>query len=159
MAKKTKDQTINDLRKELLKVEDLYRSGCVNWTGTTSDSKELYTEIIANELLQEIDKFDKIKRVTREATYFVPGHANIFINSRSNRDEEKFAKKLVNQDLGSLGRIKDYQIPLNDERKDKLGDVDLVSYNEKTKTLFLIELKYKRNKETLLRASLEIFTH
>lgn len=159
MVQKTKDQTINALRKALLEIEDLYKSGCVNWTRITSDSNELYTEVIANELLQEIDRFDKIKRVTREKTYFVPDHVNIFINSNSNRGEEKFAKKLVDQDLGSLGRIKDYQIPLKNVRKDKLGKVDLVSYNEKTKTLYLIELKFEGNEETLLRAALEIFTY
>ena len=106
---------------------------------------------------KEIDKFDKIKRVTREQliSYLVIISSLIV--------EAIEMKKICKKTCKSRSRIfrqnKDYQIPLNDERKDKLGDVDLVSYNEKTKTLFLIELKYKRNKETLLRASLEIFTY
>lgn len=40
-----------------------------------------------------------------------------------------------------------------------IGKIDLISYNKNNKTLFLIELKYTKNKETLLKSILEIYTY
>ncbi len=37
---KTKVETINELKKELSSIENLYKSNCVNWSGTTSDTNE-----------------------------------------------------------------------------------------------------------------------
>jgi len=158
--KKTRKETIDDLKKELSIIENLYKSKCVNWTGTTSDTKEFYTEIIANELLREIKELDKIPTVTRTGTYCRENHKKIEIDLASNRKEEIFAKRIAFLNLGELGEIKDYQIPLKDTRADKgLGKIDLISFNEETKTLYLIELKYEGNPETLLRASLESYTY
>lgn len=159
--KKTRKETIDELKKELPNIENLYKSKCVNWTGTTSDTNETYTEIIANELLREIKEFDRISTVTRSGTYCRENHCNIEIDiCKSNRDEENFVKRLTGLALGDLGLIKDYQIPLKDTRADKgLGKIDLISFNDETKTLYLIELKYEGNKETLLRASLESYTY
>lgn len=159
--KKTRIETINELKKELSDIENLYKSKCVNWTGTTSDTNELYSEIIANELLRELKEFDKISTVTRTETYCRENHCNIEIDiCNSNRDEENFAKRITGLTLDGLGLIKDFQIPLKDTRADKgLGKFDLISFNEETKTLYLIELKYEGNKETLLRASLESYTY
>ena len=158
---KTKVETINELKKELSSIENLYKSNCVNWSGTTSDTNELYSEIIANELLRELKEFDKISTVTRAKTYCRENHCNIGIDiCNSNRDEENFAKRFTGLTFDGLGLIKDFQIPLKDTSKNKgLGKIDLISYNEETKTLYLIELKYEGNKETLLRAILEIYTY
>jgi hypothetical protein len=159
--KKTRKETIDELAKELANIKNLYKSKCVNWTGTTSDTKELYTEIVANELLREIKQFDNLPTKPRTETYCRENHCNIEIDiCNSNRDEENFAKRITGLRLDGLGLIKDFQIPLKDTRADKgLGKIDLISFNEKTKTLYLIELKYEGNKETLLRASLESFTY
>lgn len=161
MKRITRLETINELKKELSNIENLYKSKCVNWTGTAKDTGELYSEIIANELLQELKEFDKISTVTRTETYCKENHCNIEIDiCKSNRDEENFAKRITGLTLNSLGLIKDFQIPLKDTRADKgLGKIDLISFNEETKTLYLIELKYEGNKETLLRASLESYTY
>lgn len=159
--KKTRKETIDELKKELSNIENLYKSKCVNWTGTTSDTNEFYTEIIANELLRELKEFDRISTVTRTETYCRENHCNIEIDiCKSNRDEENFAKRLTYLTLENIGLIKDYQVPLKDTRADKgLGKIDLISFNEETKTLYLIELKYEGNKETLLRAMLESYTY
>jgi hypothetical protein len=78
----------------------------------------------------------------------------------TNRDEEKFAKRITGLDLKHLGLIIDYQIPLKDTIKNTgKGKIDLISFDRETKTLFLIELKYIGNKETLLRAVLESYTY
>jgi hypothetical protein len=157
----TKQQTIDELKIHLSSIENLYKSKCVNWTGKTKDTDEFYTEIIANELLRNLKEFDKISTVTRINTYCRENHCNIEIDiCNSNRDEENFAKRITGLTLDGLGLIKDFQIPLKDTREDKgLGKIDLISFNEKTKTLYLIELKYEGNKETLLRTSLESYTY
>ncbi len=159
--KKTKKETIDELKKELLKIGTLYKSKCVNWIGKTSDTNELYSEIIANELLHDIKKFDEILTVTRTNSYYTKKHCNIQIDiCKSNREEENFAKRLTGLTLENIGLIKDYQIPLKDTMKDKgLGKIDLISFNKETKTLYLIEFKYEGNNETLLRASLESYTY
>ena len=158
---KTKFETKNELKKELLNIENLYKSKCVNWNGKTSDTDEFYTEIIANELLRNLKEFDKILTVTRTGTYCRENHCNIEIDiCNSNRDEENFAKRITGLTLDDLGLIIDFQIPLKDTIADKgLGKIDLISFNEETKSLYLIELKYEENKETLLRASLESYTY
>ena len=158
--RKTKQETIDELNIELSTIENLYKSKCVNWTSTTKDTDEYYSEIIANELLRNLKEFDKIPAVTRKNTYYRENHKKIEIDLESNRKEEIFAKRIAYLNLGELGDIKDYQIPLKDTRADKgLGKIDLISYNDENKILYLIELKYEDNKETLLRATLESYTY
>ena len=159
--KKTKIETINEFKKELLAIKDLYKASCINYSGTTSDTDEYYTEIIANELLRNLKEFDKISTVTRTKTYCRENHCNIEMDiCKSNRDEEIFAKRITGLTLDDIGLIKDFQIPLKNTRANSgLGKIDLISFNEENKTLYLIELKYEGNKETLLRATLESYTY
>ena len=167
IKKKSKEETIDELNKELSTspIRKLYKAKCINWTGTTTDSDEQqYSEIIAEELFKHRKEFDKIKSIKRKNPYYRENHCNIKIDiCKSNRDEENFAKRITGLELGTLGLIKDYQIPLKDNlEKDNLenegiGKIDLISY--KDKNLFLIELKHTGNKETLLRALLESYTY
>ncbi|MBC8213021.1 MAG: hypothetical protein H8E71_00035 [Candidatus Marinimicrobia bacterium] len=158
--KKSRNETLAEFKKEFSIIENLYKAKCINWSGSTNDSDELYTEIISNEILRNLIEFDKIKTVTRSNTYCRENHKAIEIDLESNRKEEIFAKRIAYLDLGELGLIKDYQIPLKDTQADKgLGKIDLISFNSESKTLYLIELKYDGNKETLLRASLESYTY
>ena len=61
--------------------------------------------------------------------------------------------------LNILGKVLDYQTPLKNERDDKAGKIDIVSYNRDIKTVYLLELKKEDNEETMLRCVLEIFTY
>lgn len=155
---KTKKEVLNALDSELINIENLYKSKCVNWKGTTKNTQELYSEIIANELLQKIDKYDNILRIKREKTYCRKNHKNRKTN-KTNRYEENFAKQITGLEFKGLGLIKDFQVPLKNKRDDRVGKIDLISFNEKTKILYLIELKFGNNKETLLRAILESYTY
>jgi len=156
----TKDGTIRELQKEILNISNLYNANCVNWIGKTNDTDEFYSEIIADELLRNLKEFDKISVVKRNSTYCRDNHKDIKIDLTSNREEEIFAKRIANLSFDELGTVLDYQIPLKDTRKNKgLGKIDLISYNKQNKILFLIELKYAGNKETLLRAILESYTY
>ena len=156
----TEQQTIKKVQKELKSVETLYNAKCVNWRGITTDTKEFYTEIIANELLWNLKEFDKINQITRTSSYCRENHSKITIDLNSNRREEIFAKRIAMMEFSELGVIKDYQVPLKDTLKDiGIGKIDLISFNEDIKTLFLIELKCRGNSDTLLRALLESYTY
>lgn len=140
--------------------EKIYNNKWVNRKGRTSDSKELYSEVIAEELLFNLHKLREIPVVHREETYSPENHSKIIIDLKySNKNEEIFAKRLVGLELDKLGAIKNYQIPLKDKNSDKTGKIDLLSFNEKAKTLYIIKLKYKENEESLLRAILESYTY
>jgi hypothetical protein len=132
----------------------------VNWTSKTKDTKEFYSEVIAQELLKKLQLFDTITTVSRGSSYYRENHKDISIDLNSNRGEEIFAKRIAYLNLDNLGDILDYQIPLKDTRNDKgLGKIDLISFNKKLCSLFMIELKYENNHETLLRAVLEAYTY
>jgi len=156
-----KKQTIDALQKELASITSLYNAKCVNWTGETSDTNEPYNEVIASELLRNLKAFDSINTITRESSYCRENHCNIEMDiCNSNRREEIFAKRMTGLTLEGLGHILDYQVPLKGTRADKeAGKIDMLSFNQQTSTFYLIEVKYKDNTETLLRASLESYTY
>lgn len=156
----TKQQTIDAAAKAVMQIGDLYKAGCVNWSGTTKDTKENYSEVIASYLLRKLGAFDQMNPITRTGSYFRLNHQKIEIDLGSNRAEEIFAKRIAYLDMGELGIIKDYQVPLKNTRADKgVGKIDLISFNKQNKTLYLIELKYEGNKDTLLRTTLESYTY
>jgi len=149
-----------------IEVDTFYKEKFNNYIGKTSDTEEYYSEIIAAELLNTPEFFDKIKSIKRESigkSYLTKSHhdGTFSINEKSNRHEEKFAKLLFdkNNNYSSLGKIIDFQVPLKDKQKDKAGKIDLISFDKNNSTLYLIELKYGENTETLLRAILEIYTY
>lgn len=156
----TKFETIEQLDREFSNIENLYKSNFINWTGKTKDTDELYSEIISNVIMEKKHLFEELSTVTRLASYQRDNHSKIKIDNNSNRDEEKFAKRITGLKLNGLGIIKDFQIPIKNSREDiGLGKIDLISFNEETLTLYLIELKNEGNKETLLRASIESYTY
>ena len=157
----TKEETINKLAGIIKELDNLYKSELVNWKGKTSGTKEFYSEIIAERLLREIGKFEDIRDIKRKGTYCRENHCNIEMDiCDSNRREEIFAKRITGLQLNGLGKIIDYQVPLKDTQKDQgVGKIDLISYNKEENKLYLIELKYEGNKDTLLKTSLEIYTY
>jgi hypothetical protein len=155
-----KDKTIQKLEAELRYPDTLYKKKCVNWKGTViDDGSTYYSELIAEYLLARgLDQLEKIKPITRKLSYRTTGHDGIG-TSHSNRHEEIFAKRLMNKNIGYLGTILDYQMPLKDVREDEAGKIDLVSCNEQMQCFYLTELKCGKNPESLLRTALEIYTY
>ena len=98
--------------------------------------------------------------ISRESSYKVKTHDGKIKDENSNREEEKIAMKLfdASQDKGrifdKIGKIIDYQTPLKNVQKDDVGKIDLLAYNEKEKTLKILELKKPDSKETMLRCVL-----
>lgn len=154
-----RDEIINKLE-NLKDISTLYKEDFINYRGDTIDTKEKYTEVIAEWLLNNIDLLYKIKKITRLSSYKVDTHDGKHNNQNSNRLEEIMAIEIFNQkSLNILGKVLDYQTPLKNERDDKAGKIDIVSYNKDIKTVYLLELKKEDNEETMLRCVLEIFTY
>ena len=156
-----------EILEEIQDMGNFYKRKVVNYRGTTSDSKEYYTEVVAEWILKNIYLFDHIKPITREKSYKVDSHDGKNKNNDSNREEEKIAMKLfdLSQNQGKvfeiIGKIIDYQTPLKDIQTDKAGKIDLLAYNEKEnpKTLRILELKKLDSKETMSRCVLEAYTY
>ena len=103
--------------------------------------------------------------ISRESSYKVDSHNGIIKDENSNREEEKITMELFDysQNKGVtfdiIGKIIDYQTPLKNVQKDDVGKIDLLAYNEKEKTLKILELKKPDSKETMLRCVLEAYTY
>ena len=163
MAEYTKSQIIAELEslkniKNIKNISDLYNKYFIKYKKYT-DTKEKYTEVVSEWLLNNIDLLYKIKKITRLSSYKVDTHDGKY-TPRPNPIEEIIAMDIFNQgSLNILGKVLDYQTPLKNEQKDKAGKIDIVSYNKDIKTVYLLELKKEDNEETMLRCVLEIFTY
>ena len=154
-----------EILEEIQDMGNFYKRKVVNYRGTTSDSKEYYTEVVAEWILKNIYLFDYIKPITREKSYKADSHDGKNKDNDSNREEEKIAMKLfeLSQNQGKvfdiIGKIIDYQTPLKNVQTDKAGKIDLLAYNESQKTLRILELKKPDSEETMLRCVLEAYTY
>ena len=154
-----------EILEEIQDMGNFYKRKVVNYRGTTSDSKEYYTEVVAEWILKNIYLFDYIKPITREKSYKADSHDGKNKDNDSNREEEKIAMKLfeLSQNQGKvfdiIGKIIDYQTPLKDIQTDKAGKIDLLAYNEEEKILRILELKRPDSKEIMLRCVLEAYTY
>lgn len=161
----SKNEILEMIENAKFDIRSFYKQDFVNYAGKTKDSKEYYTEIIAEWLLSHVDLFNKIKLINREGSYRIESHDGKIINQESNRTEEKIAMKLFDysQNKGELfdkiGKIIDYQIPLKNIQTDDAGKIDLLAYNEDTDTLRILELKKSDSKETMLKWLLEVYTY
>ncbi len=142
-----------------------YNADFVNYKGRTKE-KRYYTEIVAQWLLDNMDLFRMIKPVDREKSYNTRHTGDL--GEKTNRTEEYIAKQLFNTSMKEniiypgFGKIIDYQTPLkanNDCANKGIGKIDLLSINEKEKSVFILELKKNDSVETMLRCVLESYTY
>ncbi|MCX4340334.1 MAG: hypothetical protein OSJ72_11885 [Lachnospiraceae bacterium] len=139
-----------------------YKQGFINYRGKSSDTKEFYTEIIAEFLCYHITEYKTgINCIMRESSYKTKGHDGEY-DPASNREEEKIAMDIFNLSnahgpLNLIGRIIDYQTPLKSNANDEAGKIDLLSFDGKT--MRILELKKPDSKETMLRCVLEGYTY
>lgn len=161
----SKNEILEMIENAKFDIRSFYKQDFVNYARKTKDSKEYYTEIIAEWLLSHVDLFNKIKLINREGSYRIESHDGKIINQESNRAEEKIAMKLFDysQNKGEIfdkiGKIIDYQTPLKNIQTDDAGKIDLLAYNEDTDTLRILELKKSDSKETMLKCLLEVYTY
>ena len=168
MSTYSKDEIIKKLEVAKSEMWKFYSQDFVNYRGKTSDKeRDYYTEIIAKWLLDNIELFDDIEMISRENSYKVDSHDGKIKNEKSEREEEIIAMKLFDfsQNQGKvfdiIGKIIDYQTPLQNVQTAKAGKIDLLAYNEKEnpKTLRILELKKPDSEETMLRCVLEAYTY
>ena len=158
----TKEQILEQCRKAFQNKNTFYKKGFINYRGKTTDTKEYYTEVIAEFLCDNITEYiNGIDCITRKSSYKTEGHDGQY-DSNSNREEEKIAMQFFRQskDQGaysSLGKIEDYQTPLKSNANDEAGKIDLLSFDGKI--MRILELKKPDSKETMLRCVLEGYTY
>lgn len=159
----TKQQIIEMCEKASEDMGSFYKAKFVNYKGMTKE-KELYTEIIAEWLLNNLVKFNQIKTIERSTSYKTESHKKGEIGEKTSRVEEYVAKLLYNitTKLQGLGEIIDYQTPLKNPgglNNDGLGKIDLLSKNDETQCVYILELKKADSEETMLRCVLEGYTY
>ena len=145
---------------------NFYKSAVVNYKGKVTGSKDLYSEVIAETLINDNFIKDWLNLIPVRPEHFKINHPNTDENVNAlkitNRKEEILAKLLFYQhEVAGLGYIFDYQTPLKKIRNDSYGKIDLLGYNTDDKCYSVIELKYRPSgsEETLLRCVLEAYTY
>jgi len=151
--------------KQIIKIQSLYQMSCVNWIGKTvkdkeDDGGEYYSEIIAECVLNNEKLLNLPQGRVRDNFAFLDHDGNTE-KEDSPRKEERFCLdwyKNRNNKISPFGKIINYQV--NVFKGTKIN-VDLVAYDDKNDTLWLIEVKGHdgKSKETLLRCVLEIETY
>jgi len=125
----TRDEILEDCKAAMSDVSTFYKKDFVNYRGLTTDTKELYTEVVAEFLCENIEAYKSIPRLTREASYKVESHDGVYSES-SNRIEEIKAMQMLKQCkdglyLDQIGRITDYQTPLKNKSHNEAVKIDL----------------------------------
>lgn len=69
MAEYTREEIIKKLQDSSKDMSTLYTQTFINYTGKTTDTKEKYTEVVSEWLLNNIDLLYKIKKITRLSSY------------------------------------------------------------------------------------------
>ena len=154
----TEKEIIEKCEEEMKNPSTFYQADVINYRGRTTDTGELYNEIVAKYVCDHFAEFKGgIKKITRKETYKTESHTGERIPSDT-REEERIAVEMFNQKkFDFIGEIIDYQTPLKNTAEDVAGKIDLLSYDGKT--LYILELKKPDSKETMLRCVLEGFTY
>ena len=93
----TREQILEQCNMAFKNKSTFYKKGFINYRGKTTDTKEYYTEVVAEFLCNNINAYiSGIERITRKTSYKTPGHDGSYDPS-SNREEEKIA---INSTLG-----------------------------------------------------------
>lgn len=158
--------TLSDEKDNTKFAANFYKSAIVNYKGKVTGSKDLYSEVIAETLINDNFIKDWLNLIPVRPEHFKINHPNKDENvdalKITNRKEEILAKLLFYQgNVDGLGYIFDYQTPLKATQNDSYGKIDLLGYNTDDKCYSVIELKYRPSgsEETLLRCVLEAYTY
>jgi hypothetical protein len=153
----TKEKLLIKLNEDIKnKLSSLYRESYIKNPKLIGKSNTYYHDVIAEYLVNHEIIFSNISPISRRdknKSYLTESH------TKRISKEKLFAKSLMGSEIDYLGKIIDFETPINSSNKDNAGEIDLLSYNDKKNTLFLIELKMSSNTETLLRSILEISTY
>lgn len=161
--KYTKEEIIDKCESAMKAPEKFYKEGFVNHTGIVKGGNEPYSEVIAEYLMEHIDEFIRgISIIERKGNYYIGTHNGK--HEKTNREEEGIAMDMFKMskeenEFSVIGKIIDYQTPLNNIKNDGAGKIDLLSYNKENNRVYILELKKPDSKETMLRCVLEGYTY
>lgn len=154
----TKGEIESKLDAAKQKMSGFYRKDFIKFSGTTADTKEHYSEVVAEWLMKRLELLQKIPKITRTASYKTESHVGFIDRDHAQREEDRIAKLMFSQkELPILGRVLDYQTPLKNKQSDDAGKIDLLTYDGSV--LWILELKRPDSKETMLRCVLEGYTY
>ncbi|MGL4942244.1 MAG: hypothetical protein ACRC46_03515 [Thermoguttaceae bacterium] len=164
-----------DIRKEVIEVLEREPQLLYNGKSCKSINTKSYSDMAAGIIIEHVDKLEKIQLHEREGSYNQEHKGKLYgeritaINIFNNFDINSNPKFNPNSEHDHIGKILDYETPLKKEGRSETGErigkgvgkIDLISYNENKNFVYLLELKIKGNKDTdtLLRATLEIYTY
>lgn len=160
----TKDYILNECKKAMANPSTFYQQPFVNYRGRTTDTGELYNEVVAEYVYKHFDDLKNgIKTISRKS-YKTGSHDGVIKSDHedSKREEEHIAVAIFNQGkkerFDHIGNMVDYQTPLKSNSKDKeVGKIDLLAYDGEK--LYILELKKPKSRETMLRCVLEGYTY
>ena len=139
-------------------IQLFYKEPFINYRGRTTDTKELYTEVVAEWVIKHMGMFQQMKAIRRETSYFTNGHNGMSGSPNSNREEELIAMAMFRQGaMPIVGKVLDYQTPMKNKKGDKAGKIDLLTFDGNI--VRILELKEPDSKETMLRCVLESYTY
>lgn len=142
-------------------IDQFYRESILNRKGKVSGSTQPVTDYIAELLLTNpkchLDFGDIIGICRGDDKLYKVAHKSLIRPKSKSYAEVIKAKEIFNHgNIKCIGKILDYQIPLNDARSDKMGKIDLLAYDDKSNILRILELKVSGNvSDSLLRSILE----
>lgn len=163
MSTHTRDEleaAINEAQDDM---PSFYKKNFINWKGkTTLPYPEYHTELIAGWILINFNKIsaNTIQTVTRSSSYFISDHDGSKYSSNAVRSEEHIAMAVKrNNYIKNIGFILDYQTPLKNSQDDGCGKIDVLSFDDTSGIMRILELKKPESEETLLRCVLEAHTY
>ncbi|MCH5193438.1 MAG: hypothetical protein J1F11_05705 [Oscillospiraceae bacterium] len=158
----TRAEILQKCKEAFRNIPVFYKADVVNYRGITTDTGELYSELVSGFIIDDLSGFcSGIPEISRSSSYFVKEHDGHY-DPGTNRVEEITAMQLYSQckdnaPLDHIGSIIDYQTPLKNVRADKAGKIDLLSIIDRT--VYILELKKSDSTETMLRCVLEGYTY
>ena len=154
----TRIKLISNMFEKANNIPLFYKEPFINYRGRTTDTKELYTEVVAEWVIEHMGRFQQMQAIRRETSYFTNGHNGMPGSLNSNREEELIAMSMFRQGvMPVVGKVLDYQTPIKNKRGDKAGKIDLLTFDGKI--VRILELKEPDSTETMLRCVLEGYTY
>ena len=83
----SKNEIIKIMEESKINMKNFYKKKFLNYTGKTADTKEYYTKVMAEWLLNNFSLFDDIQTISRKSSYKVKSHNGKIKNENSNREE------------------------------------------------------------------------
>lgn len=158
----------------------LYNDSYLNQAGTLADAEDTFTTEYVSELLEDhISDLLEISPVHDAGKKYDRSNANektlggglekvgkfYYPHYEGNRGEEYIAKFMNQKVYGEIGKIVSIQVPLQQKDEDRVGNIDMLGYDENSHMVSILELKRPDDGnppseyDGMLRCVMEAFTY